>query len=80
MTSRNEFAGWELEKLVSTYNLEAEELKKALLSGTPWEELKDKKKRISQLASIIHKHNISKGNPAENTIRIIDTPFNTDSP
>ena len=74
----NEYVSWEMGKLIRTYKEEANELKKALLNGSSWKEVKEKQNRVTDLASAIHKRNTSEGNPAENSLRIINSPFNSD--
>jgi hypothetical protein len=57
-----------LEELIETYRKEACELRDSLLSGSSWEELKEKSAVVTQLSIAIHSKNprfFKNCNPAE---------------
>jgi len=58
------------EALRDVYEKESAKLKASLLSGTPWEEMKDQRQKVTELAIALHKKiNSSSGNPAESVDR-----------
>jgi hypothetical protein len=65
----------ELVQLMALYKKEANSLKQQLLNGTGWEELKEKRDIVTELAAAIHKKNIESGNPPEKGLVVIDRPF-----
>ena len=53
-----EFEGKDLEALLVLYNSEIKLLKEKLLNGEPWDNLRDQRRNITELAISIHKlHN-----------------------
>ena len=62
--------------IASQYLKETEELKQALLAGVPWEDLRNKKNWVTQLAIALHRKKPSDFNPAESPSRNLDRPFN----
>lgn len=62
--------------LASQYLKETEELKQALIAGVPWEDLRNQKNWITQLAIALHRKKPSRFNPAESPSRSPDRPFN----
>jgi hypothetical protein len=65
----------ELVQLVALYKKEATTLKHALLNGSRWEDLKEKRDIVTELTAAIHKKNIQNGNPPEKGLIVIDGPF-----
>ena len=57
------------ESLRALYDKESANLKKALLNGSTWEEVKDKSRRVTELAIALHKKINTSGNPAESIDR-----------
>ena len=57
------------EALRDVYEKESAKLKASLLNGTPWEEMKDQRQRVTELAIALHKKINSSGNPAESVDR-----------
>jgi hypothetical protein len=53
----------------AAYEKEAAQLKASLLNGTPWEEMKDQRQKVTELAIALHKKLYISGNPAESTDR-----------
>ena len=65
---RNE-CSFELEALKKLYEAEAEKLTVSLLKGATWEEVKDQRKLVTDLAIAVHKKKHSNSNPAETSMR-----------
>lgn len=61
----------DIEKLRMLYREEERQLEEKLLAGNTWEELREERKRIGELSTIIYKKLNSDhfGNPAENASR-----------
>jgi hypothetical protein len=60
----------DLEGLIAAYTREAAELKQALLDGALWEEVKERRSRVTQLAIAIHQKKERTGtHPAANALR-----------
>ena len=58
----------EVDTLKEMYEEANAELKRKLLDGIPWEKIKDQRKRVTEIASALHKKSQSAGlNPAEST-------------
>jgi hypothetical protein len=55
--------------LKEAYEKESAKLKASLLNGSSWEEMKDQRKKVTELAIALHKKINSSGNPAESTDR-----------
>ncbi|MBO9682506.1 MAG: hypothetical protein J7502_07560 [Flavisolibacter sp.] len=62
----NEFG---VDELRETYEKESAKLKASLLSGTSWEELKEQRLKVTELAIALHKKINTSSNPAESTDR-----------
>ena len=60
---------FELEALKKLYEAEAEKLTVSLLNGATWEEVKDQRKLVTDLAIAVHKKKHSSSNPAETSMR-----------
>ena len=60
---------FELEALKKLYEAEAEKLTVSLLNGATWEEVKDQRKLVTDLAIAVHKKKHSNSNPAETSMR-----------
>jgi len=58
-----------VEELKDVYEKESTKLKASLLNGTPWEELKDQRQKVTELAIALHKKINTSSNPAESTDR-----------
>lgn len=59
-----------LEALRALYEAESSGLRRALINGLSWDELKDQRKNVTELAIAIHKKIYSEtGNPAEKQVR-----------
>jgi hypothetical protein len=61
----------DLETLKANYEQESMNLKTALLQGTSWEELRDQRKTLTDLAIALHKKMHSSDNPAESADRSV---------
>jgi hypothetical protein len=57
------------EALRELYEREAGNLKKALLNGSSWEDVKDQRLKVTELAIALHKKIHTSGNPAESADR-----------
>lgn len=55
--------------LRDAYEKESAKLKASLLNGTSWEEMKDQRKKVTELAIALHKKINTSGNPAESLDR-----------
>ena len=58
-----------VDELRETYQKESAKLKASLLSGTSWEELKEQRLKVTELAIALHKKINTSSNPAESTDR-----------
>ncbi|MGZ5189868.1 MAG: hypothetical protein ACXWCZ_02550 [Flavisolibacter sp.] len=61
--------GLDLNLLKSMYEKEATVLKNSLLNGASWEEVKDQRRRVTEISIAIHKLRYRNGNPAESSFR-----------
>ena len=61
--------GLDLNILKAMYDKEATILKNSLLSGASWEEVKDQRRKVTELAIAMHKLRFRSGNPAESSSR-----------
>lgn len=59
----------DLDSLRDVYEKESAKLKASLLSGTSWDEMKDQRKKVTELAIALHKKMHVSGNPAESMDR-----------
>ena len=59
----------DLVALKNSYEKELANLKALLLSGSSWEEMKDQRKKVTELAIALHKKINTSGNPAESADR-----------
>lgn len=59
----------DLDYLKQIYEAEASRLKTSLLNGATWEEMKDQRKRVTELAIALHKKMNTSTNPAESADR-----------
>jgi len=61
----------DIDRLNQMYEQESDELQQKLLNGTPWEEVFEHRKRVSQLSTIIYKKLNPQhfSNPAEHSTR-----------
>lgn len=59
----------DVDALRLAYEEEASKLKAALLNGASWEEMKDQRKAVTELAIALHKKINTSGNPAESADR-----------
>jgi hypothetical protein len=57
------------EALKMMYEQESAALKAALLKGTPWEDLREQRLKVTELSIALHKKLQSSGNPAESVDR-----------
>lgn len=58
-----------VDELRDTYEKESAKLKTSLLNGTSWEELKEQRLKVTELAIALHKKINTSSNPAESTDR-----------
>jgi len=61
--------GLDLNILKNMYDREAASLKTALLNGASWDEVKDQRRKVTELSIAIHKLRYRSGNPAESSSR-----------
>ena len=59
----------DVEALRDAYERESAKLKISLLNGSSWEEMKDQRKKVTELAIVLHKKINNSHNPAESTDR-----------
>lgn len=59
----------EVDALRQAYENESLKLKSSLLNGASWEEMKDQRKKVTELAIALHKKINVSGNPAESADR-----------
>lgn len=62
--------GLDVNLVKTIYEKEAITLKNALLNGASWEEVKDQRRKVTELAIALHKLRHSSGNPAESSSRL----------
>jgi hypothetical protein len=62
----------DLDTLKLLYDKEAAALRTALINGASWEDVKEQRKIVTDLAITLHKKRMGFPNPAESKIR--DTP------
>ena len=55
--------------LKGIYEKEAADLKAALISGSSWEELREQRQKVTDLAIALHKKRFFGANPAESSLR-----------
>ncbi|HWJ28225.1 MAG TPA: hypothetical protein VNS32_16900 [Flavisolibacter sp.] len=79
MVENQEIQNIDYYTLATQYLRETEELKQALLAGVPWEDLRNKKNWVTQLAIALHRKKPSGFNPAESPSRSLDRPFDQPS-
>ena len=66
----NSLSNYDINTLKLMYEKESAALKAALISGTSWEELRDKRQVVTDLAIAIHQKRFRiNNNPAENDNR-----------
>jgi hypothetical protein len=58
-----------VDELRDIYQKESAKLKTSLLKGTSWEELKEQRLKVTELAIALHKKINTSSNPAESTDR-----------
>jgi hypothetical protein len=58
-----------VDELRDAYEKESAKLKASLLSGTSWEELKNQRQKVTELAIALHKKINTSANPAESADR-----------
>lgn len=61
--------GLDLNILKSMYEKEASVLKNSLLNGASWEEVKEQRRKVTEISIAIHKLRYRSGNPAESSFR-----------
>lgn len=71
-----EFQNIDYYTLAEQYLKETGELRQSLLEGVPWEDLRNKKNLITQLAIALHRRKPYNFNPAESPSRNLDRPLN----
>jgi len=59
----------DIDALREAYEKESAQLKASLLSGTLWDDMKDQRKKVTELAIALHKKLHTSGNPAESMDR-----------
>lgn len=59
----------DIDSLREAYETEAAKLKASLLNGTSWDDLRDQRKKVTDLAIALHKKINTSGNPAESADR-----------
>lgn len=59
----------DVDALKDAYEKEAAKLKASLLNGSSWEEMKDQRQKVTELAIALHKKINASGNPAESVDR-----------
>lgn len=62
---------WEFDAdvLRAMYESESVKLRDALLDGASWDELRDQRKTVTELAAALHQHRGAQENPAESATR-----------
>ena len=61
--------GLDLNILKTMYDKEAGVLKNALLNGASWDEVKELRRKVTEISIAIHKQRYRSGNPAESSSR-----------
>jgi hypothetical protein len=56
---------FDVDTLRALYERESGRLRQALLEGVSWDELRDQRKNVTELAAAIHKRRHATDNPAE---------------
>ena len=64
-----ELVNFDLETLHFLYTEETNKLRRALINGASWEEVKDQRKNVTELAIALHKKTNSSVNPSEHPLR-----------
>lgn len=59
----------DVDSLRNAYETEAAKLKSSLLNGASWDDLKDQRKKVTDLAIALHKKVNTASNPAESADR-----------
>jgi hypothetical protein len=59
----------DVDELRDVFEKESAKLKASLLSGSSWEELKDQRQKVTELAIALHKKINTSSNPAESADR-----------
>lgn len=59
----------DVDSLRKIYETEAARLKASLISGSSWEDMKDQRKKVTELAIALHKKINTSSNPAESADR-----------
>lgn len=59
----------DVDALKNAYEKESAKLKASLLNGSSWEEMKEQRQKVTELAIALHKKINSTANPAESTDR-----------
>ena len=59
----------DIDALREAYEKESAKLRASLINGFSWEEMKDQRKKVTELAIALHKKINTSGNPAESTDR-----------
>ena len=59
----------DVEALREIYDKESAKLKTSLLSGSSWDDMKDQRKTVTELAIALHKKMHTSSNPAESVDR-----------
>ena len=62
-------SGIDVDTLRALYESESARLRKALLEGASWDDLRDQRKNVTELAAALHKNRMEKDNPAESARR-----------
>ena len=60
---------YDLPILKLMYEKEAEQLQKSLLNGASWDEVREQRKKVTDLAIALHKKRFAASNPAESSSR-----------
>jgi hypothetical protein len=61
--------GLDINILKQMYEKEAMVLKSALLNGASWEEVRDQRRKVTELSIALHKLRFNSNNPAESSSR-----------
>jgi hypothetical protein len=61
--------GLDLKILKTMYDKEAAILKNSLLNGASWDEVKDQRRKVTEISIAMHKLRYRSGNPAESSSR-----------
>ena len=60
---------FDVDELRNSYETEAAKLKASLLNGSSWEDLKEQRLKVTELAIALHKKINTSSNPAESADR-----------